>query len=157
LIHNSTRTSSVSLTIALAALISAAAWGKSTECTNAGLTRSIEVVYSDPGHAIPCEVIYDKSAEGAGQHSLWRADNQAGYCEDQAAAFVDKLRGLGWTCGVSAMAAPAAIEEPATVDEPATMPAVIEGEAPIDAPAANEEEAAGELLGESPAEGSGTF
>lgn len=96
--------------IVVAALISAPAWAQSTQCTNAGLTRGIEVVYSDPGHPTPCEVIYDKSAEGAGQHSLWRAGSEAGYCEVQAAAFIDKLTAWGWTCGASPDAIPAATD-----------------------------------------------
>ena len=90
---------SVSLVICIAALASSQASANTSVCTNGGLTRSIEVVYSDPGQPVPCEVIYDKSAEGGGTHSLWRAGSEAGYCEAQAAAFADRLRGLGWTCG----------------------------------------------------------
>jgi hypothetical protein len=126
--------------IAIAALVSAPAWGQSTQCTNAGLTRDIEVVYSDPGHPTPCEVIYDKSAEGAGQHSLWRAGSEAGYCEAQAAAFIDKLTALGWACGPSADAAPAAGKEPTANGEPAAM----------------KPEPAQEQLGESPVGDSGS-
>jgi hypothetical protein len=90
------------ITAVITASIGTQAWANSTQCTNGGLTRSIEVVYSDPGQSVPCEVIYNKSAEGAGQHSLWRAGSEAGYCEAQAAAFADKLRDLGWNCDSAA-------------------------------------------------------
>ena len=110
------------LVLAVTGLFSASTWANPTECSHGGLNRSIEVVYSDPGHPVPCEVIYDKSAEGGGQHSLWRASNEAGYCESQAAALADKLRGLGWTCG-GAAEAPAAQEAPAAAEEaPRALP-----------------------------------
>ena len=138
--------------IAIAALISTPAWGQSTQCTNAGLTRGIEVVYSDPGQPTPCEVIYDKSAEGAGQHSLWRAGSEAGYCEAQAAAFIDRLTGLGWACGPAPDAAPA----PTDVIETITAPAAGEEPAAGKEPAAMKPEPAQEQLGESPVGDSGT-
>ncbi|MDH3643957.1 MAG: hypothetical protein OES38_17765 [Gammaproteobacteria bacterium] len=133
---NDSKTTRRALALALAVTgsFSASTWANSTACSNGGVSRSIEVVYSDPGQPVPCEVIYDKSAEGGGQHSLWRANDEAGYCESRAAALADKLRGLGWTCGGAA--APAAAEpEPAAVEE---APAAIE-----EAPAAIEE-----MLGE---------
>lgn len=110
----------IRVAIAGAALLAAPAWADAVRCTNGSLTRSIEVVYSNPGQPVPCEVIYDKSAEGAGQHSLWRAGSEAGYCEAQAAAFVDKLRSAGWTCD-GTDAAPAA-------DAPADAPMEMLGE-----------------------------
>lgn len=67
-------------------------------CTFAEFSRRIEVVYVDPGQAVPCEVIYDKSGEGSIE-TLWRADNKPGYCEAQAAGLVEKLAGMGWSCG----------------------------------------------------------
>ena len=66
-------------------------------CTNGEFSRTIEVVYSDPGQSVPCEVIYNKSAEGSIE-TLWRADNESGYCEARAADLVEKLKGLGWEC-----------------------------------------------------------
>jgi len=89
---------SLRVAIAGVALLGLPAVAAAASCTNGGLTRNIEVVYADPGQPVPCEVIYDKSAEGAGQHSLWRANSEAGYCEARAAAFIDRLRGAGWTC-----------------------------------------------------------
>ena len=108
---------SISLTIAVAALLSSPGWANATACTNGSLSRSIDIVYSDPGHPVPCEVIYDKSAEGAGQHSLWRADSEAGYCEAQAAAFVAKLSGFGWSCDTSTSAPELPDEQPQPADE----------------------------------------
>ena len=66
-------------------------------CTQGDMTRSIEVVYSDPGQAVPCEVLYDKSSEGT-QSTPWRATNESGYCEAKAAELVATLEGLGWGC-----------------------------------------------------------
>ena len=66
-------------------------------CSYGDLSRKIEVVYSDPGQPVPCEVIYDKSAEGSIE-TLWRANNEAGYCEAQASGLIDKLAGQGWRC-----------------------------------------------------------
>ncbi len=66
-------------------------------CTYGELSRKIEVVYADPGHPVPCEVIYDKSAEGSIE-TLWRAYNEAGYCEARAAGLVETLTGMGWQC-----------------------------------------------------------
>ncbi len=130
------RSATIGVVIAVATFCSPATWADPSICNNAGLTRSVEVVYSDPGYPVPCEVIYDKSGEGAGQHSLWRAGNQAGYCEAQAAAFLDKLRDLGWSCEVAAAseAPAAAAEAPAAAEE---EPAAAEEE-----PAADEEEPA---------------
>ncbi len=72
-------------------------------CSYDDLIRKIEVVYPEPGQPVPCEVIYDKSAEGSIE-SLWRADNEAGYCETQAAALAEKLAGMGWQCATEGSA-----------------------------------------------------
>ena len=66
-------------------------------CLSGDLTRKIEVVYANPGQAVPCEVIYDKSAEGSIE-TVWRANFEAGYCEARAMSLVEKLSSLGWTC-----------------------------------------------------------
>ena len=72
-----------------------------TVCTLAELERSVEVVYSNPGQTVPCEVLYAKNDAGTIE-TLWRANNEAGYCEDKAAAFLARLESLGWDCGASA-------------------------------------------------------
>jgi len=65
-------------------------------CKHDKQVRVISVVYATEGMPVPCEVTYDKG-NGA-TTSLWQAQNQAGYCEKQAAAFVEKQRGWGWVC-----------------------------------------------------------
>jgi hypothetical protein len=73
-------------------------------CTMGDLTRRVEV-FSEPGVAVPCEVHYYKDSEAPGERQvLWRALNEAGYCQTQAAAFVATLGGIGWNCGASAAA-----------------------------------------------------
>ena len=68
-----------------------------TTCKKATSFREIDIVYSNPGHKLPCEVTYQKS-ESSEITILWRAKNQPGYCEEQAKDFIDKFEGLGWIC-----------------------------------------------------------
>jgi len=82
---------------AVAAAAPAAAVSSPISCTYGDLTRKIEVVYQVPGHPVPCEVIYDKSAEGRIE-TLWRAGSEAGYCEAKAAGLAEKLERSGWQC-----------------------------------------------------------
>lgn len=98
------------------------AMAKSVTCTMASLERTVELRYDNPGDAVPCEVRYDKPTEGVAEQVLWRAEREAGYCEARFGEFVDKLRGLGWSCGEAAGDALADEPEPATpeaVAEPA--------------------------------------
>lgn len=67
-------------------------------CTQGGMERKIEVVYTGAGK-VPCEVLYTK--DGASQ-VLWNAQNEEGYCEAKAAEFVEKQRSWGWQCVESA-------------------------------------------------------
>ena len=67
-------------------------------CALDELTRRVEIL-SEPGVRVPCEVHYYKDTEMPGEDQvLWSAQNEAGYCEDRAAEFVERLRGMGWTC-----------------------------------------------------------
>ena len=68
--------------------------GQSMHCQLGDAVRVIEVVYPDGGE-LPCEVHYTKDGTGT---VLWRASNEAGYCEQQAANFVEKQRGWGFEC-----------------------------------------------------------
>ena len=106
--------------ILFAAALAAPAMADPVQCTQGSLVRSVEVVYEVPDQSVPCEVIYDKSREGGGIQSLWRASNEAGYCEANAAAFVAKLRAMGWDC--SDAADPGAAPEPGIEDAPAEIP-----------------------------------
>lgn len=87
--------------------VSGATSANPVTCEQGGLTRKIEVVYANPGQAVPCEVIYDKSAEGSIE-TVWRANFEAGYCEARAQSLVEKLSGLGWICGSTARQSSAA-------------------------------------------------
>jgi hypothetical protein len=51
-------------------------------------------------------VLYFKDTEAPGERQvLWSAGNEAGYCESQAEGFIERLTGLGWTCGAAVRAA----------------------------------------------------
>jgi hypothetical protein len=83
------------------------------QCSNGSLVRRIEIIY-EPGRAVPCEVHYYKDTESPGDRQvLWRAQNEAGYCESKTKAFIEQLESQGFSCGSVAddMAEPAA-EEP---------------------------------------------
>lgn len=68
------------------------------ECSFGDLDRRL-VIVSEPGVSVPCEVHYYKEDEAPGQQQvLWRATNEAGYCERQADQFKLKLIEWGWTC-----------------------------------------------------------
>jgi hypothetical protein len=71
-----------------------AAENRKTVCLNDNQTRIIEIVYTGEGK-VPCEVQYTKSE---GTQTLWSAQNKEGYCENKAAAFVEKQIGWGWSC-----------------------------------------------------------
>jgi len=75
-----------------------------TVCSHGNETRVIEVAYTGDG-AVPCEVRYAKSD---GSKVLWSANNAVDYCEAKANAFIEKQKGWGWNCEVSAM--PAQVE-----------------------------------------------
>ena len=70
-------------------------------CTQGDLQRRV-VIFYETGVAVPCEVQYFKDTEAPGEQAvLWRAQNQSGYCESQAAAFVEQLEGWGWSCSAA--------------------------------------------------------
>ncbi|WP_419206882.1 hypothetical protein [Photobacterium leiognathi] len=64
-------------------------------CKRGDSERVVEVVYTNPGSQVPCEVHYTKST---GTEVLWDAKNEKGYCEAKAKAFAEKLTTLGMTC-----------------------------------------------------------
>jgi hypothetical protein len=77
-------------------------------CTHGDLQRRVEILY-ETGMTFPCEVHYYKDTEAPGEPQvLWRAMQQAGYCEQKTEDFIAKLTGLGWSCGSN----DAAIENP---------------------------------------------
>lgn len=88
--------------MAVAFLASSTVWAAPTECTMGSLTRTVEVMYAEPGEPAPCEVVYHKPSEGGERASLWRAQNEGGYCEARAAEFVQQLTAMGWSCSEAA-------------------------------------------------------
>lgn len=65
-----------------------------TVCSHGNQTRVIEIVYTT-GTETPCEVRYSKED---GMTTPWSANNVAGFCEEKAAAFIDKQEVWGWAC-----------------------------------------------------------
>ncbi len=108
MIKNPHRTLPLSAVFLVFGLAQAGAQEASTlyHCQMNGAERTVEL-RENPGGSPACEVWYDKSREGAGRSLLWSANNDAGYCREQAAAFLDKLAGWGWSCSEQS----AAIEE----------------------------------------------
>lgn len=64
-------------------------------CSLDNQQRVIEVVYSHPTDVVPCAVKYHKADT---TDILWRAENQAGYCEMKADEFATKQQTWGWQC-----------------------------------------------------------
>ncbi|MBW8191068.1 hypothetical protein K0504_08485 [Neiella marina] len=80
----------------ISGVLAAPAVANQYSCTLDGATRLIEVAYHSSDSTLPCEVIYKK--EDGTISSLWRAQNQQGYCEEQASLFADKQSSWGWNC-----------------------------------------------------------
>ena len=95
--NRSTNTFTVLLAAATLAWLQLPASANPTECRQGGLTRSVEIVYANPGSSVPCEVMYAKPAAGTIE-MLWQAMNEAGYCEARAEEFIAKLESMGWQC-----------------------------------------------------------
>lgn len=91
------------------------------QCALDSMQRRV-VIFYETGVTVPCEVHYFKDTEAPGETQvLWRALNEAGYCERMADNFVGKLRELGWSCEQSSGTA---AEAPATeAEEPEAEPA----------------------------------
>lgn len=80
---------------ALLMLATTVAADETYTCTYGPGERVISVVYQDQEAKVPCEVQYQK--EGVTE-TLWSAQDEVGYCEEKAKAFVEKQRGWGWSC-----------------------------------------------------------
>ncbi|TKB51320.1 hypothetical protein FCL40_01825 [Ferrimonas sediminicola] len=68
--------------------------GEEYICKNGAQERRIQVIYPQ-GAPLPCEVHYTK---GGNSKVLWRAQNEAGYCEAQARAFAAKQETMFFPC-----------------------------------------------------------
>ena len=94
------------------------------QCALDDLQRRV-VIFYETGVTVPCEVHYFKDTEAPGETQvLWRALNEAGYCERMADNFVGKLRDLGWSCEQgSGATTEAAATESTEAEEPESEPA----------------------------------
>ena len=91
-------------------------------CTYSDLQRRVEILY-ETGMTLPCEVHYYKDTESPGEKQvLWRAMNEASYCEDKAQEFIVKLQDLGWSCGQSQEMETPALEDDTEALVPAAEP-----------------------------------
>ena len=69
-------------------------------CTMGDLVRRLEINYPQSPKTLPCHVVYYKDVEEPNQEKvLWRAQNDASYCETKADGMIDDLVQLGWQCG----------------------------------------------------------
>jgi hypothetical protein len=106
-----------------------------TVCSHGSQTRVIEVAYTSEDN-VPCEVRYSKEE---GSQTLWSATNKAGFCEEKAAAFVEKQIGWGWACEASINTAitdeaEIAAEAPVSSEAVATETTALEAAIPEIAP-----------------------
>lgn len=97
----------LTLALLVGTFSAAAADNQITHCQLGDAVRIIEVAYPQ-GTELPCEVHYTKDGQDT---VLWRASNEAGYCEQKAADFAEKQRSWGWQCVVTASKAPTETEE----------------------------------------------
>ena len=109
-------------------------------CTYSDMQRRVEILY-ETGMTLPCEVHYYKDTEAPGEKQvLWRAMNEANYCESKAQEFIVKLQDLGWSCGQNQE-----IETPAQADDTETLAPVAEPESDAEPEPAAEPEPVAEL------------
>ncbi len=114
------------LAIFLAALLPGLSYAQAPhnyQCSYGDLQRRVEILY-ETGVTVPCEVHYFKDTEAPGETQvLWRALNEAGYCERMAERFIGKLRDLGWSCEQGGAGRDAAVPEQANDTEQDAEPA----------------------------------
>jgi len=90
----------------------------SWSCRHTNNVREIHIERGTTG-AVPCQVVYKKLTEGVEDQILWRAENDAEYCEQKANDFVAKQEGWGWTC-VETIADKSSEAESMLAEEPST-------------------------------------
>ncbi len=99
----------IGMGVTLVALSGMASADMSYTCKHDVQKRLIKVIYESAEAKVPCKVEYTKE-HGEEPKILWDAQNQEGYCEEKAAAFVEKQKGWGWECAADAMEEAAAAE-----------------------------------------------
>lgn len=70
---------------------------RETVCKNGDMVRRVKVGANE---GAACQVSYMKETEepGGTEKVLWNAKQEASYCQDKADGFIEKLKGMGWTC-----------------------------------------------------------
>ena len=89
------RLTTLCLAASLGLLATTAIADETYTCSSGSQERVISVVYQDQEAKVPCEVQYQKDGV---TETLWRAQDEVGYCEEKAKAFVEKQRSWGWSC-----------------------------------------------------------
>ncbi|MFL0799388.1 MAG: hypothetical protein K6L80_02975 [Agarilytica sp.] len=93
----STSKHSLKLIVSILSITPALAYAASPGyiCHHGDRSREIVVQYDVDGQSVPCGVLYRK---GEGEQELWRANDEAGYCEARAREFAAKQESWGWQC-----------------------------------------------------------
>ena len=70
---------------------------RETICKNGAMVRRVKLDFVEGSS---CQVSYLKETEepGGAEKVLWNAKQEPNYCQDKAQGFIDKLKGMGWTC-----------------------------------------------------------
>lgn len=100
----------------IAALIGPAL-ANATVCKKGGQEFTLEIVTTEPGKKVPCEVKRTRNGE---EKVFWNAQNDPAYCESKAQEYIAKMTGEGWACDGAEAAAGAAQTAPET--SPAATP-----------------------------------
>lgn len=68
-------------------------------CAKGGLTRTVQITYWEERGRPLCRVMYLKPSERPSHmHVIWAGRDVGDACEQKATAFLDLLRGWGWSC-----------------------------------------------------------
>ena len=89
--------SRTTMILGISLLAPMSAYADSWSCRHGNDVREVHVEQTTSS-PVPCQVVYRKLTEGVEDQVLWNAQNDASYCEEKAAAFVEKLESFGWTC-----------------------------------------------------------
>ncbi|BFM05510.1 hypothetical protein GCM10025791_17190 [Halioxenophilus aromaticivorans] len=68
-------------------------------CRKGTAARRVSIHYMAVGQPVPCEVNYFKdNGVIENTETLWYAQHEVGYCEQQAQGLVERLKAWGWQC-----------------------------------------------------------
>jgi hypothetical protein len=120
------------------------------ECRNGAQLRRVEVRSGPAVEDVACEVRYwrDATRQGSGE-VLWRANQDANFCEDKAAVLIGRLEAGGWRCTAVDQPAPSApVREADTAapaesaPQPVPVPPAAQAPSPIEPTAGPADQAA---------------